>query len=88
MAGVKTGSPMRSTLPNLCLKIIISPPIDGGRRNASPLNLKISVDIMCVINGDLALPVAELFSSLLTGLVLRTFVAYSVTFCNRFEGAI
>ena len=32
--------------------------------NAAPLNLEISQDILCVISGDLAYTIAELFHSL------------------------
>ena len=59
-----------------------SPPIGGVKQNAAPLNLKISADIMRVIDLGSNRGGGELFGSLQVGPVLRTVMQYSITVCS------
>ena len=56
-------------------------------RNAAQLNLKASADITCVISGDPGVKPCLNYSTP-AGLVSRTFMQYSITFCSRPEAAI
>ena len=68
-------------------KLTRSPQIGEARRNGVPLDLKISADILFVISGNLALNHGRIIrvSVGLDGLVLSTFMQYSVAFCSFWE---
>ena len=71
----------------LNLKLVTrSPPIGLARQTALPLNFKLSADILCHHLLILRQNVTELFDSLATGHVLRTFVQHSerhTAFCLK-----
>ena len=61
-----------------------SPPVGGNNRIIAPLNLKITADILHVIDGDLVLNRGRFNELLYAG---WTFVQCSVTFCSLPEVA-
>ena len=62
--------------------------IGWARQNAAQLNWKISVDILCVISGDLTSNQAQIIQPFAGWIRLRTFIQHSTKFCSRPEAAI